>query len=136
LAARLIGFSAPEATLMMRTGANAVFERVPLAGPADSAAFVGMLFHLDQPIDYYVEAGGVRSPMFSVTLVDLPTVRQLDLEYHYPSYRPGAAEGRKRRRRRGSARHRGSRPRRTDDGDAGWADRAQRERIGAARAAA
>src|SRR5439155_15010825 len=68
------------------SGANAVFERVPLAGTADPAAFEGMLFHLDKPIDYYVEAGGVRSPMFSVTLVDLPTVRQLDLEYHYPSY--------------------------------------------------
>src|SRR3989442_1672081 len=60
--------------------------RVLAAAPADRAAFEGMLFPLDKPIDYYVEAGGVRSPMFSMTLVDLPTVRQLDLEYHYPSY--------------------------------------------------
>src|SRR5437899_2731690 len=84
--ARLVGFKSPDATLMMRSGANAVFERVPLAPTADAAAFEGMLFHLNKPIDYYVEAAGVRSPVFSMTLVDLPTVRQLELEYHYPSY--------------------------------------------------
>src|SRR5205823_9087369 len=80
------GFKSPDATLMMRSGATAVFERVPLAGTADPAAFEGMLFHLDKPIDYYVEAGGVRSPIYSMTLLDLPAVRQLELEYHYPSY--------------------------------------------------
>src|SRR4051794_12129027 len=84
--ARLVGFKSPDATLMMRSGATAVFERVPLAGTADPASFEGMLFHVDKPNDYYVEAGGVRSPIFSMTLVDLPAVRQLELEYHYPSY--------------------------------------------------
>src|SRR5947208_4221565 len=84
--ARLLGFASPEATLMMRAGASTVFERVPLARTADAAAFEGMLFHVDKPVDYYVEAGGVRSPIFSMTLVDLPTVPRLELEYHYPSY--------------------------------------------------
>src|SRR5438445_7912364 len=60
--ARLVGFRSPEATLMMRSGANAVFERVPLAGTADPAAFEGMLFHVNKSIDYYVEAAGLRSP--------------------------------------------------------------------------
>src|SRR5439155_15006774 len=61
--ARLVGFTSHEATLMMRSGANAVFERVPLAPTADPVAFEGMLFHLDKPVDYYVEAGGFHSPI-------------------------------------------------------------------------
>ena len=45
-----------------------------------------MLFHLEAPVDYYVESNGVRSPIFTMTLVDLPTVKQLDIEYHFPAY--------------------------------------------------
>jgi hypothetical protein len=60
---------------------------VPLiASTGDTAAFEGMLFHLDKPTEYYVESNGVRSPKFSLEVVDLPTVEQLDLEYHFPAY--------------------------------------------------
>jgi len=45
-----------------------------------------MLFHLEKPIDYYVESNGVHSPTFTLSVVDLPTVAQLDLEYHFPAY--------------------------------------------------
>src|SRR5204862_3223234 len=75
--ARLIGFTSPDATLMMRSGTSSVFERVPLAGTANAGAFEGILFRLDKPVQYYVEASGVRSAMFSLALADLPTVRQL-----------------------------------------------------------
>src|SRR5262249_7988734 len=65
---------------------NGAFERVPLVASPDPTAFEGMLFHLDAPLEYYVESNGVRSPTFSMQLVDLPAVRQLDLEYRYPAY--------------------------------------------------
>ena len=45
-----------------------------------------MLFHLDKGTEYYVEANGVRSPTFTMTVVDLPTVGKLELEYHFPAY--------------------------------------------------
>jgi Domain of unknown function (DUF4175) len=89
--AKLIGFTSKDVGIMMRSSPGAPFERVPLvaATGADSTtpgAFEGMLFHLEKPTDYYVESNGVRSPMFTLAVVDLPTVSQLDIEYRFPAY--------------------------------------------------
>ena len=74
--------------------------------------------------------------IFTMTVVDLPTVEKLELEYRYPRlHRPAAAEDRERRRRRRAPRH-GSRPaHRADDERAGRADSAERIRLAAADAA-
>ena len=86
VSARLVGFKSKDATLMMRTTPGAAFERVPLVPTTDPIAFEGMLFHLDKATEYYVESNGVRSPTFSMSVLDLPTVKQLELEYHFPAY--------------------------------------------------
>ena len=86
VSARLVGFKSKEATLMMRTSPGAAFERVPLVPGTDPTAFEGMLFHLDKATEYYVESNGVNSPTFSMSVLDLPTVKQLELEYRYPAY--------------------------------------------------
>src|SRR5690606_13511053 len=41
---------------------------------------------LDQATEYYIEAGSVRSPVFHVSVLELPYVEQIDLELHFPSY--------------------------------------------------
>ena len=84
--ARLIGFTAADVSVMMRTAPGAAFDRVPLIAGAQPGAFEGMLFHLEKPTEYFVESNGVRSGTFTLTVVDLPTVSQLDLEYRYPAY--------------------------------------------------
>ncbi len=86
VSAKLLGFTSIDAALMMRTAPSGTFERVPLIAGADRSAFEGMIFHLDKPVDYYVEANGVRSPTFTMTLVDLPAVKALQIEYHFPAY--------------------------------------------------
>ena len=45
-----------------------------------------MLFHVDKETEYFVESNGVRSPSFSMTVLDLPTVDKLVLEYRFPAY--------------------------------------------------
>src|SRR5438552_1200899 len=84
--ARLIGFTAADVSVMMRTAPGAPFDRVPLIAGAQPGAFEGMLFHLEKPTEYFVESNGVRSGTFTLTVVDLPTVSQLDLEYRFPAY--------------------------------------------------
>jgi hypothetical protein len=84
--ARLVGFTSKNVSLMMHTASGAPFERVALVPTSDPAAFEGMLFHLDKQTEYYVESNGVRSSMFTVSVVDLPTVSTLDLEYRFPAY--------------------------------------------------
>ena len=53
---------------------------------AENGAYDGMLFDLAEGMEYFVEAAGVRSPNFTLKVVELPYVKQLDLEYHFPSY--------------------------------------------------
>ena len=45
-----------------------------------------MVFDVNAPLNYYVVAEGVRSTVFKLTVVDVPYVQRLDLEYHYPAY--------------------------------------------------
>ncbi len=71
---------------MLRTAPGAAFDRVPLIAGAQPGAFEGMLFHLEKPTEYFVESNGVRSGTFTLTVVDLPTVSKLDLEYRFPAY--------------------------------------------------
>jgi FtsH-binding integral membrane protein len=83
--AMLTGFDADEATLMVRTSPEAPFDRLPLIR-GEAQAYEGILFDLAGPVDYFVEAAGVRSPVFTLTVVDLPYVQRLELEYHFPAY--------------------------------------------------
>ena len=84
--AKLFGFKAADAEVRMRSGSDGAWERVPLVPTADPLVFEGILFHLEKPIDYKVISNGVESKMFTMTLVDLPTVSKLELEYRYPAY--------------------------------------------------
>ena len=83
--ARLGGFDAEEVTLVATRGAGEP-ERIAMPRGADSAQFTIRLFDLDQQTEYYIEAGPVRSPAFHIAVADLPSVKQVDLEYRYPEY--------------------------------------------------
>ncbi len=84
--ARLVGFTSKDATLMTRASAGAEFERIPLVPGANPATFEGMLFHLERGTTYFIESNGVHSPTFTMSVLDLPTVAKLELEYHFPAY--------------------------------------------------
>ena len=84
--AKLVGFKSAEAEVRMRSASTGAFEHVPLVPTSDPQVFDGILFHLEKPIDYKVVANGVESALFTMTLVDLPTVDKLELEYRYPAY--------------------------------------------------
>ncbi len=61
VSATLEGFTAVDVSVMMRTP-GAEFERVPLVPTADKSGFEAVIFHIEKPTEYYVEANGVRSP--------------------------------------------------------------------------
>jgi len=86
ITARLLGFTSKEAGLFVSAAPGAPFERVPLVPGKDPAGFEGILFHVEKSSQYYVESNGVKSPVFAMTVVDLPTVDKLVLEYKFPSY--------------------------------------------------
>ena len=69
----------------MRKSPTAAYERLPMAR-TENGSYEGMLFDVAEPVEYFIEAAGVRSPVFNLKVVELPYVKQLDLEYHFPSY--------------------------------------------------
>ena len=84
ITAQLLGFTSEQPVLMVRKSADGPFERVPLV--QEDAKFQGMLFDLAGSLDYFVEAGGVRSATYRLNVVDMPYVQKLELEYHFPAY--------------------------------------------------
>ena len=45
-----------------------------------------LLFNVQEPIRYFVEAGGHRSSEFVISVADLPRVESLDFTYNFPRY--------------------------------------------------
>ena len=80
------GFETDEVEVAVRRGESEVWERYFMTPAAEGAAFEILLFDLDEPTDYTVSSEGVRSPVFTIEIADLPYVDRIDLEYHFPAY--------------------------------------------------
>ena len=83
--ATLSGFDAAEAAILIRKGSASAFERVPMI-KAENGTYEGMLFDLAEPMDYMIDAAGVRSAVHKLNVVELPYAKKIDLEYIYPAY--------------------------------------------------
>ena len=85
ISATLSGFESEEATVMLRRGPTEAYEEMPLV-LGEEGRYEGMVFDVDAPLEYFVEADGVRSSVFTLTVVDAPYVERVELEYHFPAY--------------------------------------------------
>src|SRR3954468_16059908 len=61
------------------------FEPIPLTRQ-ENGTFEGILFDIAAPLEYFIVAEGVQSEHYTLKVVDLPYVQQLNLEYHFPAY--------------------------------------------------
>ena len=86
IAARLDGFTAEEVEIAVKRGSETEWRRMPMGAGADSAERIFRLFDLDSAAEYFVEATGVRSPVFRIDVTELPYVSRIDLEYRFPAY--------------------------------------------------
>jgi hypothetical protein len=86
VSAVLSGFTSEDAELVFRSDTTAEWERVPMTRDTTALRFLTRLFDLDRATEYFVEASGVRSPTYRLTVVDLPAVRQVGATISYPKY--------------------------------------------------
>jgi hypothetical protein len=84
--ARLTGFRSNDVAMMVKIAGANQYERMPLVAGAEATEYEGMLFDVAAAVEYYVEADGVRSPTYTMKVVELPAVENLELEYVYPAY--------------------------------------------------
>jgi hypothetical protein len=80
------GFVPDVVEIVVRRGATAEWDRIPMLAGEEPGSFELMFFDLDDETGYFVEAAGVRSEVFRVGVVDLPYVAGIALDYRYPAY--------------------------------------------------
>jgi hypothetical protein len=86
IVARVEGFEPDAVQLVTRFGGATAWQASNMTAGTEVQAFETFLFDLNDGGEYYVQAGGLRSPVYRIDVADLPTVRRIDLTYHYPRY--------------------------------------------------
>ena len=85
--ARLVGFEAPRVRLLAKYRGSSKWEEANMAPqPSAAAAYEFVFPALPESVEYYVDAGGVQSKHFNVTVVDLPRVKRMKVRYDFPSW--------------------------------------------------
>ena len=85
ISANLRGFQSDRVELLVRPADSTSWTRVPMT--ADSTGkYAFRLFDIGSKTQYSVEANGVRSSTYTLDVSNLPFVKQIDLQYRYPSY--------------------------------------------------
>ena len=86
ITAQLVGLDTRKVTLHARVGTAAAWEAVDMQPQANGQGFGFTLAALPENVEYFVEAGPVRSKHYTVRVVDLPAVKDMKVTYHYPRW--------------------------------------------------
>jgi len=85
ITAQLIGFEAGRVRLMAKYQSSAKWEEAVMI-PRNGSQFEFLFAGLPEPVEYYVEASGVRSKDFKLDVIDLPGIKHVKVTYHFPSW--------------------------------------------------
>jgi hypothetical protein len=82
-----VGFDPQRATVHLRYSNSSEWETSTMeVTPQNLPTFRHLIFNLQEPLHYFVDAGGNRSREFTIDVADLPRVEKMDYTYHYPAY--------------------------------------------------
>lgn len=85
--ATLVNFSAEPVTFFSRKfGTEAQWVGQVMERARNRQDYQFFIFNIQDSVEYFVEANGVKSETFKLTVVDLPYVKQIDTTLNYPSY--------------------------------------------------
>jgi hypothetical protein len=85
ITAKLYGFGSEDVALMVQRAEGGPFEALPLVRN-ENGTYEGMIFDVNANLSYQVIADRVQSSVHKLTVVDVPYVQRLELEYHFPAY--------------------------------------------------
>src|SRR4029077_14316376 len=82
----LVGFQAPEVRLMARYKSSAKWEQAPMLPRASDSSYEYLFAAVPEPVEYSVEAAGVKSKTYKLDVIDIAGVKNIKVTYHYPSW--------------------------------------------------
>ncbi len=82
----LTGFETATVKLAARFAGTTKWETVPMVPREGAPGFQFLFAGLSDSVEYYVEAGGMRSPSYRLTVVDLPALKRVRVTYRYPGW--------------------------------------------------
>ncbi|MBI1956688.1 MAG: hypothetical protein HYS38_09870, partial [Acidobacteria bacterium] len=86
ITAQPVGFAPGTVRLFALYGESPSWESAPMIPEDKGGGFHFLLMNIRTPIQYYVEADGVRSPSHRLSVIDVPRIERLEVRYHYPAY--------------------------------------------------
>jgi hypothetical protein len=84
--AQVMGLETNKVNLYARYQSASKWEPVAMQPLEGHQGFQFLFAGLPESVEYYVEAGPVRSKHFYFRVVDLPAVKQIQVVYHYPKW--------------------------------------------------
>ncbi len=84
--AQLSGLQTGNARLYARFQSATKWEQVPMQPQPGGSGFQFLFAGLPEGVEYYVEAGPLHSKHFNLRVVDLATVKQIRVTYHFPAW--------------------------------------------------
>ncbi|MBN2243250.1 MAG: hypothetical protein JW793_11225 [Acidobacteria bacterium] len=84
--AQLVGFDSPDVRLYRQAAASGPWNCTVMEPDPRGSAFRYLLVDVEASQRYYVESGGVRSPIYTLEAVDKARVDRIDLTYNFPAY--------------------------------------------------
>ena len=86
ITATLVGFTAPKVRFFGRYTSASKWDQDEMATQPGGNAYQFLIAGVPESLEYYVEAGGVRSPSYKLNVIDLPSVKNIRVTYHFPSW--------------------------------------------------
>jgi hypothetical protein len=84
--AQVIGLETNKVNLFARYASASKWETVAMQPQMDGSGFQFLFAGLPENVEYYVQAGAATSKHFKFRVVDLPSVKAMQVTYHYPKW--------------------------------------------------
>jgi hypothetical protein len=84
--AELRGFQRDQLKIHVRYGSVPKWEEATMQPRPAASGFQFLFAGVPEDVEYFVEAGAVRSPHFHLRVADIPTVKQIRVTYHHPDW--------------------------------------------------
>jgi hypothetical protein len=84
--AQVIGLETTKVNLYAKYASASKWEPVAMQPQMDGSGYQFLFAGLPENVEYYVEAGPATSKHFKFRVVDLPSVKAMQVTYHYPKW--------------------------------------------------